>query len=1179
MFKRIRFSLLMLAVVTLFLVMAPLNVRGEDDPYLEEQSELLHQQIVQEFPSFSIPPTEFYQRVNGLKEYRILEITPRYYQESGVEVSDLYGPIQDIKALINSPFENYLLGNLKRFTVDTMTVKEFNSSREDIVGKYDAIVFSAGIYSHFDACMIDPVKNEGERVVIHHPGKGNDKILYDGYMKDGKYHGEGTLYHNNGKKIVYEGTFKEGEYHGYGVEYYNDGTIKYRGYWKEGKRHCYGESFRPNGSLEYRGYWEEGRMVDNSNWLYQLFLELLKLLFGDVPDYQPSPYDLDNDLTELKANEIIDGFIHRGLPVFIHESALKDPNSILYQTFNDLVGNGQVFKLDYKLTDQNNNLGKKTVANIMLITELMSLRPFVKIYEQPIQYLEQPSFSYDVNDPLSFDMNLMNKALAELEFYVDINQNNVIEPQEMMDSVQLHRGNNFVQFNVPNVLPGLLKYQLVVRSDGHEQKIDGHIRVGGARQSLKVLNLVSEAIYFLRPNGLFGQSSYQMEDYSLDIFTCSPFLSDLHLFCHIGDYDQYDVIIIEPNLFEFSLSNSFHTKLLEQINKGKPVIFTHNVTRAKPDWFNHYKDYLGLSSRLTSFPPVNVVDRLEIINATSYISYPNNLTLEPFVIPGALPIAINEQYQIDIGQTEVVPLLNLYDSAFTTFDRFDSANNYYYYKRNNVVYLAVGQYALGYTPREIDLIGNAIVNSYIEYAGRDRVIEERLVVRPTNPYEQVIVDYKDPIRFEVEIWKNRSKDEDVTVELLINDENVMTRQAATNETLTFDLTGRLPTPQINAVQAINVKVIAKDKQGRSDTYSFELFVANVDEYLRLNQTVDLEDNIAKNGIPFAIDYSLEILSIDVHHLMGRDLPKTIYVNDLIYEAVLPNGVYVDPNKNKDFTIEKLADGTTKVMRSLGMQAFTLTSDYVYVPNKALHSNVITIVPRDSGLVVIDDVKITIHGIGNDVNVQTYDPLILHVDRFYFVEPVVPNYILFPGQTLYFPEYSITGEGFTVVFSSNDENVATVDGEGQITAVAPGQTNIVATLYDAYGLPTEYQLQLSVIVSNYLSDQSGFTDAYDIEYEGETYFRLIAKRKYVLDDLVIIRPEQHVYGIEMAFYLTKGDELINGEALPHEWTFDQEHTGDVLWVVIRQVNHEGEVIREVVDKVKLFISTDHPDDRH
>src|SRR5690606_18187419 len=127
------------------------------------------------------------------------------------------------------------------------------------------------------------------------------------------------------------------EYHGYGVEYYNDGTIKYRGYWKEGKRHCYGERFRPNGSLEYRGYCEEGLLVDNSNWLYQLFLELLKLLFGDVPDYQPSPYDLDSDLIELKANEISDGLIHRGLPVFIHEAALKDPNSILYQTVNDLV--------------------------------------------------------------------------------------------------------------------------------------------------------------------------------------------------------------------------------------------------------------------------------------------------------------------------------------------------------------------------------------------------------------------------------------------------------------------------------------------------------------------------------------------------------------------------------------------------------------------------------------------------------------------------------------------------------------------------------------------------------------------------------------------------------------------------------------------------------------------------
>jgi len=55
---------------------------------------------------------------------------------------------------------------------------------------------------------------------------------YIGQLKDGKYHGQGTLYFTDGAR--YEGEFKDDKYHGQGTMFFKDGTSK-SGRWDMGK--------------------------------------------------------------------------------------------------------------------------------------------------------------------------------------------------------------------------------------------------------------------------------------------------------------------------------------------------------------------------------------------------------------------------------------------------------------------------------------------------------------------------------------------------------------------------------------------------------------------------------------------------------------------------------------------------------------------------------------------------------------------------------------------------------------------------------------------------------------------------------------------------------------------------------------------------------------------------------
>ena len=57
---------------------------------------------------------------------------------------------------------------------------------------------------------------------------------YEGSLKDGKPHGEGKEYDENGM-LWYEGQFKDGQRHGEGKLYDENGDLLYGGEFQDGK--------------------------------------------------------------------------------------------------------------------------------------------------------------------------------------------------------------------------------------------------------------------------------------------------------------------------------------------------------------------------------------------------------------------------------------------------------------------------------------------------------------------------------------------------------------------------------------------------------------------------------------------------------------------------------------------------------------------------------------------------------------------------------------------------------------------------------------------------------------------------------------------------------------------------------------------------------------------------------
>lgn len=82
------------------------------------------------------------------------------------------------------------------------------------------------------------------------------KIIYEGYLVNGKFDGQGTLYDNG--VIVYSGNWSNGQYDGYGIAYYSNGNKWYDGDFKSGLLNGYGTYFNSNGTKSYEGNLKEG---------------------------------------------------------------------------------------------------------------------------------------------------------------------------------------------------------------------------------------------------------------------------------------------------------------------------------------------------------------------------------------------------------------------------------------------------------------------------------------------------------------------------------------------------------------------------------------------------------------------------------------------------------------------------------------------------------------------------------------------------------------------------------------------------------------------------------------------------------------------------------------------------------------------------------------------------------
>ena len=96
----------------------------------------------------------------------------------------------------------------------------------------------------------------------------NGVRIYEGEFCNGKPNGSGSCYRADGS-IAYEGGYLNGKYHGHGTYFYENGTIMYEGEWKENECNGPGTEYREDGSILYKGEYKNNKINGHGTSYYE----------------------------------------------------------------------------------------------------------------------------------------------------------------------------------------------------------------------------------------------------------------------------------------------------------------------------------------------------------------------------------------------------------------------------------------------------------------------------------------------------------------------------------------------------------------------------------------------------------------------------------------------------------------------------------------------------------------------------------------------------------------------------------------------------------------------------------------------------------------------------------------------------------------------------------------------
>ncbi|MGG1514945.1 DUF5057 domain-containing protein [Paenibacillus oryzisoli] len=427
----------------------------------------------------------------------------------------------------------------------------------------------------------------------------------------------------------------------------------------------------------------------------------------------------ENDITQLKATEIKDKYITKGLPVIYYSDSSKKRGP-LYQGYLDSSSTyqpktGNLFSLFNTSKSLSNVISVNqtqidSLSAFLGQTHLLTaanVRPQLNLTGQPTDYSVSANrnSSYSPGDTLTYTFNVSNVRNLEqrnlvANLYLGVDSVLKFQASNLVQSKAVTSlKNNTISFTLPKGYSGLYYWRLELvdtTSTGKlKDAVSGVFRFKDQPPTINVLQVLPNSTNSkssLKDSSNMNQSYLSTNDYKINIT-----VMDFTTF-NSTEYSQlnskYDMVIFGFNDSYNGTANISETAaaaVQSYIGTGQGVMFTHDtVYQGNQTWIKYFQTATGQLSPMTNMG-LNAPN-----TSTSTVKVNEGLLTQfPFYISEMTPqvATTHDQYfRLDLNDPTIIPWYNINGSAR---DIQDSWNHYYTYSKGNVTYSGTGHNFVG----------------------------------------------------------------------------------------------------------------------------------------------------------------------------------------------------------------------------------------------------------------------------------------------------------------------------------------------------------------------------------------------------------------------------------------------------------------------------------------------------
>lgn len=770
---------------------------------------------------------------------------------------------------------------------------------------------------------------------------------------------------------------------------------------------------------------------------------------------------IENDITRLKSNEILNAYVRKGLPVYLHKDVFTHDQSNFSKVLKNYVSTQATVSYE-NINDVINSLKQKntTRPRISSVTvkqdgSTLATISSIAVPNRPIE------FSY-VLDQSTTD--------TTATLYIDFDSNDQFDESEKVDeSSAVANGKLTYTFDVPSYTGPRQWMVRVTKSNGLTDYKTGSFLMKDQLAEAKVLQVLGTSLKGSLLTDLTGENLSKSDFYNfkLDVIDSAKFSSEAIL----KDLNtSFDMLIFgfQDTYGTASLTSSAFDKIKSFTNTGQGLMLTHDtifrskVTNSPTRWESDY----AATSGQTYY--TNMGFGAPKRSTKAIRQNEGQMTSYPFTLDNEISIAQthNQYFALDLEQPDLIPWYNIKETeASTDSGRTvgDARNHYYMYTKGNITYSGAGHTSSFTDVGERNLFTNTMYRAFIG-------ANHKPLLKNILPLDQTSYLENESLTVSYQINDYDLRDRELKTRIFIDGVQVYENNKIQNNSLVSQTFNQKLLGKSN----VTIRIEAEDQRGAKtvETRTVKVVSPSASEPFALTRSID--PSMIPRGETAEIKYTINPILLQQHEAIGNNGKKTdkytVFMEDILFREKFPDNleiVSISGLNNKNISGQNVSGSLDPIeyveeIQDLHKGMWKPVKDKITfsIIVKAKESNGAYILEqKDNSLTSAKNIyKEIANGKREKVttianNSQSFNPLGYALTPGFATRVSIPSVqmkITTPSYRV-LPEINPVGSKYGVMnWSVEDESIATIDNEGVVRPKKVGKTRIKLVLPVANG---------------------------------------------------------------------------------------------------------------------------------